>query len=64
MEADELRHMKDKYCNLVPLNENNEVSNMVIILLQTYLLGGKVQSSGLRRDQDFIVKVRCQFLMA
>ncbi|XP_021940877.1 activating signal cointegrator 1 complex subunit 3-like isoform X3 [Zootermopsis nevadensis] len=56
VEADELRHMKDKYCNLVPLNENNEVSNMVIILLQTYLLGGKVQSSGLRRDQDFIVK--------
>jgi hypothetical protein len=63
-EAAELVHLKDKYCKLVPLNESGDGSHKVSILLQTHLWGGKVQTSGLQHDQDFIVKVRCQFLMA
>jgi hypothetical protein len=63
-EADDLVYLKDKYCKLIPLDESGDSSRKVSILLQTHLLGGKVQKSGLRHDKDVIIKVRCQFLMA
>jgi hypothetical protein len=58
-EADELVHLKNKYCKLMSLNESSGGSCKVNILLQTHLSGGKTQTSGLKHDKDFVVKVRC-----
>jgi len=58
-ERDELVYLEKKYCRLLAQSEDSVGNYKASILLQTHLLGAKVQSYGLQCAQAFVVKVRC-----